>query len=332
MDDPEALVDELFGAPERYGSSYAALVVQGDRTLAERYGGALPHLERPPEPVGPDTALLSWSVAKSVLHAAVGVLVDEGRLDPDAPAPVPEWSAPGDPRREITLDHLLAMRDGLDFLEDYVDDARSDVIEMLFGEGTDDVAHYAASRPLAHPPGTVFNYSSGTSNIVARIVGDVVGSGDDVLRFLRERVFEPIGMPSATARVDAAGTFVGSSYVYATGRDWVRFGQCYARGGVGADGRQVISREWVGRGLRPRSVDPDDGRPYGEHWWVLDGAARDTSYASGFQGQCVVVCTELDLVVVRFGVSGPEQYEPLHDWCRRVVATQAPEGETPSAP
>ena len=126
--------------------------------------------DRAPTPVTAETPLLSWSMAKSVLHAVVGLLVGEGRLDLDAPVDVPEWSEPGDLRHAITLRQLLAMRDGLDFVEDYVDDRVSDVIKMLFGEGQSDVAHFAADRGLAAPPGTRFNYSSGTSNIISGIV------------------------------------------------------------------------------------------------------------------------------------------------------------------
>jgi CubicO group peptidase (beta-lactamase class C family) len=321
--DAAPLVDDLFTNEARYGTTYAALVVQHDRRLAERYGGALPHFDGPDEPVGPDTRLLSWSVAKSVLHAAVGVLVGEHHLELDAPVPVPEWSAPEDPRGKITLEHLLCMRDGLDFVEDYVDAGRSDVIEMLFGAGQDDVAHFAADRPLAHPPDTVFNYSSGTSNIVARVVGTVIGQGEAMMEFLRDAVFDPIGMESATARVDAAGTFIGSSYVYATARDWVRFGQCYLHDGV-CNGHRVIPEGWVAHGRRARSVDPDDGRPYGAHWWVLNAGDDGAFFASGYEGQRVVVCPSRGLVIARFGRSTSNQYDALADWCRAVVAACAP--------
>lgn len=322
MSDAASLVDDLCSDEGRYGTTYAALVVQHGARLAERYGGALLHFDGPDEPVGPDTRLLSWSIAKSVLHAAVGVLVGERRLDLDGPASVPEWSGPEDPRQEITLEHLLCMRDGLDFIEDYVDAGRSDVIEMLFGAGQHDVARFAAERRLAHAPGTVFNYSSGTSNIVARLVGTVVGSGEATLTFLREAVFDPIGMDSATARVDAAGTFIGSSYVYATARDWVRFAQCYLDDGV-CNGRRVVPEGWVAHGRRARSVDADSGRPYGAHWWVLDDA-DDAFYASGYEGQRLVVCPRHDLVVARFGRSTSDQYDALLDWCRAVVAASAP--------
>src|SRR3954469_6474283 len=197
MPDAAALVDGLVADESRYGITSASLIVQRGTVLAERYGGALAHFDGPDEPVGPDTKLLSWSIAKSVLHAAVGVLVGAGRLELDGGAPVPEWAEPDDPRRAITLEHLLCMRDGLDFVEDYVDAGRSDVIEMLFGSGQDDVAHFAADRPPAHAPDPVFNYSSGSSNIVARVVGTVIGQGDATLEFLRDAVFDPIGMESA---------------------------------------------------------------------------------------------------------------------------------------
>ena len=207
------------------------------------------------------------------------------------------------------------MRDGLAFVEDYVDAGGSDVIEMLFGAGQYDVAHFAADRPLAHAPDTVFNYSSGSSNIVSRIVGEIVGPMEP---FMREAVFDPIGMESATIRVDDAGTFIGSSYVYATARDWVKFGQCYMRGG-----QKVVTPAWVAHGTREQSIDPDDGRPYGAHWWILRNA-REVFYASGYEGQRVVACPELDLVFVRFGRSESTQYDALRDWCNSVVAACTP--------
>jgi CubicO group peptidase (beta-lactamase class C family) len=226
------------------------------------------------------------------------------------------------------------MRDGLRFFEDYTDGSASDTIEMLYGKGKEDVAHFAADRPLAHPPGTVFNYSSGSANIVSRIVADKVGAGDKTLQFLHDRVFGPMGMPSATAQVDAAGTFIGSSYVYATARDWAHFGRCYLRGGIGAGGARVLSESWVAQGLRGLSIEAETGYSFGELWWALDRASRQTFYADGFQGQRVVVCPELDLVIARFGASQEEQYEPLHDWLRRVLAAHdsgPPRTQTPAS-
>jgi CubicO group peptidase (beta-lactamase class C family) len=192
------------------------------------------------------------------------------------------------------------------------------VIEMLFGEGEADVAAYAQARPLAHDPGSVFNYSSGTSNIVAAIVGRVVGSGDEVRRFVLDRVLHPIGMRSADPRVDAAGTFVGSSYVYATARDWARFGMLHLRDGVW-DGRRILPEGWVDHGRRVRSVDPADGSLYGAHWWIdhLD-LERGTFRASGYEGQAVAICPALDAVAVRLGRTPEPLTENLPPWRGRL--------------
>ncbi|MEO7428470.1 MAG: serine hydrolase [Acidimicrobiales bacterium] len=317
----EAVVDEVFTDEERFGTTYAVAVVQGGRLLLERYGGELPHFDRPPEPVVRDTPLLSWSVAKSVLHAGVGVLVGDGRLRLDEPAGVPAWT--GDERSAITLDQLLEMRDGLAWAEDYVDAGVSDVIEMLFGAGQADVAAYATSRPLAHPPGTVFNYSSGTSNIVASIVGGVVGTGDATRRFLLDRVLGPIGMRSADPRLDDAGTFIGSSFVYATAQDWVRFGTLYLRDGTW-DGTRLLPEGWFDHGRRIRSVDPSDGSLYGAHWWIdqLD-LERGTFWAAGYEGQMVAACPPLDAIVVRLGRTVEPLTANLPPWRKRVFDTLA---------
>lgn len=311
----DAVVEEVFADEERYGTTYAVVVVQGGRLLLERYGGELPHFDRPPEPVERTTPLLSWSMAKSVLHAAVGVLVGEGLLHLDTPPGVPGWD---DGRSAITLDQLLQMRDGLSWAEDYVDAGVSDVIEMLFGSGQADVAGYAERRPLVHPPGTVFNYSSGTSNIVAAIVGRVVGSGELTRRFLLERVLQPIGMPTADPRLDEAGTFVGSSFVYATAQDWARFGTLYLRDGTW-DGARILPEGWVDHGRTIRSLDESDGSLYGAHWWIdqLD-TERGTFRASGYEGQMVAICPPLDAIVVRLGRTLEPLTANLPPWRKRV--------------
>ena len=195
------LLDEAFDDEGPLATRSPSSSSTAGAVVAERYGGALEHFDRAPTPVTAETPLLSWSMAKSMLHAVVGLLVGDGRLDLDAPADVPEWSDPGDPRHAITLRQLLAMRDGLDFVEDYVDDRVSDVMHMLFGEGQPDMAHFAADRPLAAAPGTRFNYSSGTSNIISGVVARTVGPGEDYARFLHGRLFGPIGMAERRPRV-----------------------------------------------------------------------------------------------------------------------------------
>ncbi|HZM29588.1 MAG TPA: serine hydrolase [Acidimicrobiales bacterium] len=314
----DPLLDDLVGDTDRYGTTHAVAVVQGGRLLAERYGGELEHWDRPFEPVVASTRLLSWSMAKSILHAVVGMLVAEGRLDLDAPAPVPGWDDMADPRSAITLEHLLTMQDGLDFNEVYEVDTVSHVVEMLFGEGQFDMAAYAAARPAIHPPGTVFNYSSGTSNIVSGIVARELGPGDPYRRFLDERLFGPLGMRSADPRFDEAGTFQGSSFVYATAQDYLRFGLLYLRDGVW-EGRRILPEGWVDHARRIRSYDEAEDRWYGAHWWAV-GDDLGTFWASGYEGQSIMVCPPLDLLAVRLGRStGDDHTATLRDWRAELV-------------
>ena len=317
------LLDALVGDTERYGTTYAVGVVHRGRLLAERYGGELEHWDRPFEPVVPSTRLLSWSMAKSMLHAVVGMLVAEGRLSPDAPAAVPAWADPADPRHAITLEHLLTMRDGLAWAEVYEADGHSDVVDMLFGVGQEDMAAFAAARPLAAPPDTVFNYSSGTSNIVSGLVAAVVGAGEPYRRFLSERLFGPLGMRSAEPRFDATGTFIGSSYVYATAQDFLRFGLLYLRDGVWG-GRRLLPEGWVDHGRRIRSYDPPEDRWYGAHWWSV-GDDLGTFWASGYEGQSIMICPPLDLLTVRLGKSpGDDHTATLAAWRAEVVEAFRP--------
>ena len=294
------LLDPVFSVrrtPE-LGESLAFVAVQGGRIVAERYGPG----------VRSTTPLLSWSTAKSITHATLGLLVVDGMVDSAAPLAAPEWSGSDDPRAAITTDDLLAMRSGLQFVEDYVDDTVSDCLEMLWGSGADDVAHFAADLPLDQPVGTVFNYSSGTTNIISRMIGQQVGGGEDGMRsFLDSRLFGPLGMTSADPRFDAAGTWVGSSYVFATARDFARFGLLYLRDGVW-DGRRLLPVGWVDSARTIRSRDPDDGWYYGHHWWVR-GDDVGTFWANGFEGQMIACVPALDLVVVRLGRT-PAELKP----------------------
>ncbi len=323
----EALLDRVCDDTGPLATTHAVVVVHRGRVVAERYRGALEQFDRPPEPVNAKTRLLSWSMAKSMLHAIIGLLVGDGVLDLDAPVDVPEWSAPDDPRRAITLRHMLAMRDGLDFVEDYlldggvpdvdVDERVSDVIEMLFGAGQSDMAHFAADRPLAAAPGMRFNYSSGTSNIISAIVARAVGHGPPYEEFLRSRLFAPLGMDSAVAEFDGAGTWVASSYLRATARDFARFGLLYLRDGIW-DGTRLLPQGWVDYGRTMASDDPVDG-PYGAHWWGCAGDTLGSFRASGYEGQSITICPAHDLVLVRLGKTPAVHYPDLTRWRADVV-------------
>jgi len=311
--EPEAAVDggrlrELaqlpFEGTDRFGETLALLVVHRGRLVFERYGDGY----------GANETYRSWSMAKSLTHALIGLLLRDGKLSLEGAAPVPRWK-PGDPRHAITLEHLLRMQDGLEFVEEYLPGSNSNVIEMLFRKGKDDVAAYAESCSLAHAPGTHWNYSSGTTNIIAAIAGRAIGGGREETRaYLDRELFAKLGMKSATPRFDAAGTFIGSSYVFASARDFARFGLFYLRDGTW-EGERILPEGWVDHA---RTTTSGSAGEYGAHWW-LGLAAEDSFHCSGFQGQYTLCNPSRDLVIVRLGVSTPEQREPLVPWFRELV-------------
>lgn len=318
----EALLDELVVDDEHpvFGRTYAAAVVARGRLVAERFGRRVVQDLRslgddpPYEAVDGDSELLSWSMAKSITSLAVGVAAAEGELDVDDRVPEPQWSDPADPRHRITWHHLLTMRPGLAWTEEYHDfsgDALPDVIRMLFGEGATDMAAFAASFPLVTEPGSTdaFTYSSGTTNIVAANLQRALGldaAGMD--RFLRERIFDPIGVTSFRADYDPAGTFVGSSYVWANLRDWCRFGLLAARGGRW-DGRAIVPPAWIDDARTARSWE--DELLHGAHWWTWDQDQMPFG-AHGFEGQRIIAFPTRDVVVVRFGKTGPTNTTALN--------------------
>jgi CubicO group peptidase (beta-lactamase class C family) len=285
-------VEHLMSGDPEIGRTDALLAVHHGDVVHEHYGDG----------IAATTTLRSWSTAKSMLHAAVGMLVGEERLHLDVPAPVPQWRDPTDPRHPITLRQLLTMRPGLAWREEYADGTRSDVVPMLFGRDRKpvaDTAAFAAEMPLAVEPGTQLNYSSGTSNIVSALVRDVVGPGDDYESWLRDRLFDPLGMTSATPRFDESGTWIASSYCFCTARDFARFGELYLREGEW-QGERLLDLSWV-RTAGVETGRDEDGRIHTTHWWLLGDNPWGAYFASGYLGQYVVVVPPLDLVVVRLG-------------------------------
>lgn len=299
----------LVQRPTDEGVTLAFVLRRRGETLLEWYGSQPANAFQPAVELDESSTLISWSMAKSITHAAVGVLVDDGLLELVAPAPVPEWE--GTPKAEITLLQLLEMRPGLRFVEDYVDDQVSHCIEMLFGDSGPSHAAYAAALPLDRPPGTWWNYSSGTTNIIARILGDVVsggpgGSPDDrraaMERFLRSRLFEPCGMWSAQPEFDPSGDFVGSSFVYATARDFARFGELYLHDGVTDLGRgeRILPVGWLDHARHRVATDPDTGVGYGRHWWLWPEFPGSLA-CQGYEGQVTLVVPDRELVLVHLG-------------------------------
>jgi CubicO group peptidase (beta-lactamase class C family) len=317
-------IDALFARPVDEGVSLAIVVQRHGEVVAERYGVRPANLFEPESlPVTPDTPMISWSTAKSMTHAAVGILVGDGRIDPADPAAVPEWR--GTEKEAITLLDLLEMLSGLAFVEDYVDGEASDVIDMLFGSGARDHAAYAAAKPLLHPPGTFWSYSSGSTNIVCRILGDVVAAPDAAppereaatRAFLDQRLFGPAGMPDADPRFDEAGNWVGSSYVHMPARQFARFGELYLRDGVVGDVR-VLPEGWCEHGRTVVAHDPENGCDYGRHWWIWPDQPGSMA-AHGYEGQYVIVLPPHDAVVVHLGKTDASARDRLVGRLRRLI-------------
>ena len=317
-----ALLDELVSPDEHplFGRTYAAAVVARGRLVAERYGHRvvqdLRSLEPDPpyEQLGPDAEMLSWSIAKSLTSLAVGVAVGDGLLDVTDRVPEPLWADPADGRHDITWHDLLTMRPGLAWQEEYYDVEGStlpDVLTMLFGEGADDMAAYAASRSLKYTPGSdeAFNYSSGTTNIIAANLQRVLGvDRAGMIQFLHERILDPIGMTGLRADFDPAGTFIGSSYAWATLTEWCRFGLLAIRGGIW-DGQRIVPEGWIDYSRAARSWD--EIVMHGAQWWAWDQNQMPFG-AHGFEGQRIICFPARDVVVIRFGKSSPDRTSALN--------------------
>ncbi|MBL8838321.1 MAG: serine hydrolase [Alphaproteobacteria bacterium] len=287
---------EIAGAPLR--RTKAIVVMHNGRIVGERYAAG----------VGVDTPLLSFSAAKSVVNALIGILAREGRLTVAQRAPIAAWHAAGDARASITIDQLLRHTSGLALTQDY--SGFDQASRMHFLER--DMAAFAERAPAGAPPGSRWSYSDGNYVILSRIVRDVVGGGAaDFVAFARRELFGPLGMASVTIEFDAAGTPMGSSYLYASARDWARFGVLYLDDGA-VGGRRILPRDWVRYSATPT---PGADLGYGAGFWTNrgngDGARRriaagmpaDAFFAGGVLGQYVVVVPSANLVVVRFGIS-----------------------------
>jgi CubicO group peptidase (beta-lactamase class C family) len=303
----EAAIDRAFAEPSRCPErlTKAVVVVRDGRVIAERYAPGY----------GIDTPQLSFSMAKTVINALIGILVRDGRLAVDQPAPVAAWRDPHDPRHGISIDNLLRHNSGLALEET---GSPFDVTtRMLMLE--DDTAAYAEAAPLIAPIGSRWHYSSPGYAILSRIVRDTVGgNAEAVLRFARRELFDPLGMRNVTLEFDAAGTPLGSSFLFASARDWARLGMLYLGDGVVGE-RRILPQGWVGYSSRPTS---GAFFGYGAGLWTslaLNGTADGpvgtglppgALFANGRLGQFILIVPSERLVVVRLGVT---QAPPLGD-------------------
>ncbi len=295
----QAALDWAFSEPdpEHLRRTRAVVIVYKGQIVGERYAAGFDK----------NTPLIGWSMTKSVMNALVGILVGQGKLSLTDQVKVPEWQEPINGRSEITLNHLLHMSSGLDFDEDYKTPL-TDATYMLLR--VPDMAAYAANKKLAAEPGSRWSYSSGTTNIISRIIRRTVGESD-YLSFPRRALFEPLGMNSAVMEPDASGTFVGSSFMYATARDWGQFGQLYLQNGIWK-GKRILPEGWVEYTMTSAPQAPY--QEYGAHFWLkipkqyasggyINRLPEDAFHAVGHEGQFVTIIPSSDLVIVRLGLS-----------------------------
>lgn len=294
-------VDTAFSEPHENAlrRTRAVVIVYGGKIIAERYAAG----------VGPDTPLLGWSMGKSIAGVLSGILAGEGRLDPDQKGLFDEWRGEGDDRAKISLDDLLRMTSGLDFDAPHAK-MLSDVRKMLFVKGN--AAAYAKARPMANAPGTSWTYGSGSTVLVSALHRRVLGDDQKLyFNYPRRALFAPLGMTSIVVEPDAAGTLLFPAFVYASARDWARFGQFVADDGVW-QGRRLVPYGWIDYLTRPTAAS--DGE-YAAHFWrrvpsflrptfaPMRRLPGDRFYMLGHDGQMVAIVPSRGLVVVRLGLS-----------------------------
>jgi CubicO group peptidase (beta-lactamase class C family) len=276
----------------------ALVVLHEGKLIAEHYAAGY----------APDTPVWGHSLSKSMTSALIGILVRQGKLQLNQPAPIAAWRASADPRHVITVDQLLRMSSGLPF--DETNGPLNPATRMWFLER--DMAGYAAQTPLAHQPGSAWGYSNLGYMILSRLVRDAAGGGAmDAERFARRELFEPLGMRTATIDCDATGTPLGAGQTYASARDWARFGQLYLDDGV-AHGRRILPEGWVsssasqtldtgyGAGFWTNLVNEGSVPVWGAPWGMPQ-LPKDMFYARGALGQFIVIVPSERLVVARFG-------------------------------
>ncbi len=301
-----AAVDEAFdkeGATGNLKQSLAVLVVYKNQIIAEKYASGIKI----------NTPLLGWSMTKSIMSTLAGILVQKGKLDIHKPVNIPSWK--DDDRKNITLNHLLHMNSGLRWDEDYFD--VSDVTTMLYKRGN--MFSYAISVPAAVKPDSVWKYSSGTSNIISGLIRQTFQDNKEYINFPREALFNKIGMRSIVLEPDASGMYIGSSYSYATTRDWARFGLLYMNDGIWL-GERILPKDWVAYTRQPAKGSKNE---YGAQFWLNKGkkfkdVPEDMFSCHGFKGQRVFIIPSKDLVVVRMGLS--HDHLDFNEFLKNIIA------------
>jgi len=289
------LVENAFDKKgEKTKRTRALLIIYKDRIIAEKYDTGFTK----------NSKILGWSMTKSITATLFGILEKQKGFNIYQPAPIPEWA--NDDRKKITTNDLLHMNSGLEWDEHY--DRICDATEMLFQ--AEDMTRVQLEKPLAFQPNTHWNYSSGTTNLLSGILRKQFKTHQEYLDFWYSALIDKIGMHSMLVETDMTGNYVGSSYGWATARDWAKFGLLYLHQG-NWNGEQLFKPNWVKYVAKPTNTS--NGRYGGQFWLNSSGyfpdAPRDMYYASGFQGQMVAIFPSHDLVIVRMGLKENPEFD-----------------------
>ena len=266
----------------------AAVVIYKNKIIAEKYANGFTK----------ESKILGWSMTKSITGTLFGILQHQGKINVQDKAPVVEWK--NDARNEITIHNLLQMNSGLEWDEDY--NSISDVSKMLFLER--DMTKQQINKPFVGKPDETWNYSSGTTNLLSGILRNHFKTHQEYLDFWYTNLIDKIGMNSMIVETDLSGNYVGSSYAWATPRDWAKFGLLYLNNGKWK-GEHLFTKEWVKYATKPT---PTSEGWYGAQIWLNDGkrypdAPKNMYSFNGYQGQNVFVLPDQDLVIVRMGLT-----------------------------
>jgi CubicO group peptidase (beta-lactamase class C family) len=284
-----AVIENAFDKKgEKNKRTRSVIVIYKNKIIAEKYADGFDK----------NSKILGWSMTKSLTATYFGILQKQGKIDISKPAPIAEWAK--DERKHITINNLLQMNSGLEWEENY--SKICDATKMLFIE--EDMTKSQINKPLIGKPNNTWNYSSGTTNLLSGILRKQFKTHQEYLDFWYNSLFDKIGMNSALVETDMAGNFVGSSYGWATTRDWAKFGLLYLHKG-NWNGEQIFDESWARYVATPTNTSSGQ---YGAQFWLNAGgrfpnAPKDMFYASGYQGQMVAIFPSHDLVIVRMGLS-----------------------------
>ena len=352
-DEVSRLIDEALSREKTdlMGETRAVVIIHGGKLVTEAYRDGFDH----------STRQVSWSMAKSITHALTGRAVVQALVD-DLDTPMPGPWPQGDPRAEITWRQWLEMTDGLDYHElDAASVTQNDVSVMMYGKGRFDVvSHVIDTLAPVHSPGAHWNYSTAGFHMIGWALGDVVKTGNCTLEtnranarasapvtgclpkeerfndWAQSELFAPLGM-DAVIEFDAAGTYLGGSLVWASARDFAKFGYLHLRGGVW-EGERLLPEGWVDW-ARTGSLE-DDHNVWGAGFWITpeegpsypeQGAVSppwDAFSAQGHEGQTIWIVPSRDLVIVRLGLmsNARENWNALYEWNQEIARAFPQEG------